>query len=419
MSVNTDWNPAVEGGRRRRPLRALRRLVLVVLLGVVITTVGLAVWTALKIPREDVSGLAGSGRPMHVLLVGSDSREGLTREERVELSTGSDEGERTDTIMILTIQGDRAALLSFPRDLWVTRCDGSAGRINAAIQRGGLSCLVTTVQSVSGIGIHHVVMITFGGFRDLVDAVGGVELCLDAPIADRDAGIDLPAGCQVLDGADALGFVRVRKIDDDFGRMERQQQFLSAFADEVTEPATLLNPVRLFRLANDIGGTVSVSRGTGPVALARMAWGGRGLAGGGTPSYTVPGDPRITSGGAWVLDVRTGEAEALFAQFRSGAILAEASDGLSPEDITVTVLNAAGIEGLAGQTAQRLESLGYRIATIGNAEVVDTTVVRAPAALQDHAVRLAEDIPGGAVLDTSASVEGVTLVLGRDQGGRG
>src|SRR6056297_1054617 len=232
LDINEQWGPTVAGGRRRRrPVRWVLRLVLWALLVLVVALVAFMLWANAQIPRQEVGGLASRGSgPINVLLVGSDSREDLSDDERRELSTGSAEGERTDTIILLSVDGGDVALLSFPRDLWVTRCDGSVGRINAATRVGGPSCLATTVSSLSGIDIHHYATVTFGGFRDLVDAVGGVELCLEAPIADRDAGIDLPAGCQVLDGTDALGFVRVRKIDDDFGRMGRQQEFLRAFA---------------------------------------------------------------------------------------------------------------------------------------------------------------------------------------------
>lgn len=419
MSVDQSWGPTVTTAPRRRGLRRLLRVLLVLLLLIVVTVVAVALWAMTRLDRQTVDGLAASSRPLHVLITGSDSREDLTPEERVELTTGSDVGERTDTIMVMTIDRGRVALLSFPRDLWVTRCDGSTGRINAAVQRGGPSCLVTTVRALSGLDIHHHVGVTFGGFRDVVDAVGGVELCLDEPIADRDAGIDLPAGCQVLDGTDALGFVRVRKIDDDFARMERQQAFLAALAREVTAPSTLLNPVRLTRLINDTGQAVSIDQRLGPIDLARIAWGARGLAAGTAATYTVPGTARITSGGAWVLDVSQPEADALFARFRSGSVLAEAIDAGAPDpgEITLRVLNGSGVSGLAGRTADALEAQGYEVVEIGNAAPVERTVVRHPPGRQAAGERLARDVPGSAALEESATVDHVTLVLGRDQGG--
>ena len=204
-------------------LRASAAMVAVMVLVALVATST----TALLLPREPVDGLASGGSPfgspLHILITGSDSRADLSAEERIALTTGSAGGERTDTIMLLTIDGPRAGLLSFSRDLSVQRCDGSVGRINGAIAIDGASCLVATVRELSGISVHHHVAVTFGGFRDVVDAVGGVELCVERPIRDRSAGIDLPEGCQVLGGATALGYVRVRKIDSDFGRIERQQ----------------------------------------------------------------------------------------------------------------------------------------------------------------------------------------------------
>jgi LCP family protein required for cell wall assembly len=227
--VDEGWGPPVRGrGRRRR--RGLRWLLVTLLVVVLVALLLLVLWVSSRIPTIDVGELAGPTRPMHVLVVGSDSRDELTDEQRRELSTGSAEGDRTDTIFVLSVQGTRAAMLAFPRDLWVTRCDGSAGRINVAEDIGGATCLVRTVRDVSGLDVQHYVRVTFGGFVDIVDAVGGVELCLEDPINDRDAGIDLPAGCQVLEGPDALGYVRVRKIDDDLGRIQRQQTFLQALA---------------------------------------------------------------------------------------------------------------------------------------------------------------------------------------------
>jgi LCP family protein required for cell wall assembly len=418
--VDQGWGPSVEGRSRRgrRPLRlAVRLLVLVLLLALLVP-----LYVSWRIPRIPVDGLAASGRPMHVLVVGSDSREGLTREEQRELSTGSGEigGERTDTIFVMTIQGGDVALLAFPRDLWVTRCDGSSGRINVAQSIGGPSCLVTTVRNLSGIDVQHHVTVTFGGFRDIVDAVGGVEMCLEEPIRDRDAGIDLPAGCQVLDGADALGFVRVRKIDNDLRRIERQQQFLRALASEIAEPSTLLNPVRLVTLSNEVGDAVMVSRGTGITALARLGYATRGLAAGDAVTYTVPADFGTTSGGAQVLYVREAEAEALFSRFRDGSVLREAGDAaITPSDVRLSVLNGAGVSGLAGRVGELLEGRGYRVVDVGNADQRERTVVRHPPGREPEARLVARDVPGGASLEETTEVTIVTLVLGRDAAGAG
>ncbi len=407
-----------EGKRRRRRGRGAlgtlgKALGLVVLL-VAGLGAALLLYASSQLEREPVDGLASGGRPTNVLLIGSDSREGMTREEQNELTTGREGGDLADTILVLSFQGGETALLSFPRDLYVTRCDGSQGRINAAVNVGGTSCLVDTITRVSGIPIHHTMEVRFLGFRDLVDAVGGVELCLDDPIRDAAAGIDLQAGCQTLDGGDALGYVRVRKIDSDFGRIERQQEFLKALAAEVAEPRTLVDVPRLFRLASAGGSAVTASEETGPLALAHVGWGMRGLAGG-APTYTVPANP-MTVGGAAVLALDDTEAPPLFERFRSGAILSEAAadpDAVQREDVDVAVLNGAGVEGLAGNVADELRARGFGIADVGNADRTPQTVVRHPSGERDAAELLAREIPVDVELE-EAGVAAVTLVLGED-----
>ena len=415
--MNDAWGPTVEGSAR---LRRLRRWALVVTVTVLVVAVAFPIALLLQVPRTPVEGLAASTSPTHILVIGSDSREGLTREEQIELSTGladEFEGDRTDTILLLSISGGDAAMLSFPRDLWVERCDGSIGRINVAYSLGGESCLVDTVRSLSGIDVQHTARVTFGGFRDLVDAVGGVELCLDEAIADRDAGIDLPAGCQRLDGGDALGFVRVRKIDDDLQRIQRQQQFVRALASEVARPATLLNPVRLWELARGAGDAVVVDRGFGPIAGFRAARGARALAGGDVPTYTVPADPVRTAGGADVLEPRTAEAAVLFARFRDGSVFTDGDHRPEPADVEVAVLNGAGVSGLAGDTADALRGRGYRVTDVGNADGVrETTLVRHPPDLRAEAELVAGEVPGAVEFAASEEVDTVTLILGRTAG---
>jgi LCP family protein required for cell wall assembly len=415
--VDEGWGPPVRGrGRRRR--RGLRWLLVAVLVLVLVLLL-LVLWVSSRIPTIDVGELAGPTRPMHVLVVGSDSRDELTDEQRRELSTGSAEGDRTDTIFVLSVQGTRAAMLAFPRDLWVTRCDGSAGRINVAEDIGGATCLVRTVRDVSGLDVQHYVRVTFGGFVDIVDAVGGVELCLEDPIDDRDAGITLPAGCQVLEGPDALGYVRVRKIDDDLGRIQRQQTFLQALARQMAAPSTLFNPMRSVPMVNEVGGAVATDTGMGPISLARLGLGLRALAGGDVAAHTVPGIPDRTSGGADVLRLDEAAAEALFAGFRDGSILREGAGDLTPEQVRVRVLNGAQVSGLATRVGQHLEGRGFTVVDVGNADPIERTTIRYPNGSREAAELVARDLPGGAELIEDPEVAIVTVVLGRDAGGAG
>ncbi len=419
-SDRTIWGPVVEGrARRRRRVLIVVSTLLATLL--VVTVVGV-LWANAQVPRMPVEDLAASGRPLHVLLVGSDRRDLLTAEEQRELSVGRAEGERTDTIMVLTIDRGQIATLAFPRDLWVRRCDGTEGRINAATAIGGPECLVNAIRDHSGIHVHHYIEITFGGFRDLVDAVGGVELCLDDPIRDRDAGIDLPAGCQRLDGVDALGYVRVRKIDDDIQRIGRQKEFLEALAREIAAPSLLLNPVRAIPVARQVSGALSADDTLGITGLWQLGRGLMALATGSADNYVVPTRPRVTSAGAAVLDTIVAEAEPLFEAFRSGAILGERGESnddaaLMPNDIHVTIYNAAGVAGLASQTAQQLAEEGFVIAAVGNADRQSVTRILHPPDDAEAANLVADSLRIQPEFDATTAVTTVTVILGEDRRG--
>ncbi|MBW3657727.1 MAG: LCP family protein [Actinobacteria bacterium] len=412
------WGPTVSGGRRRRGRRVLVVLLVLLLLLPVVYGVVLALVANANITRVPVDGLRVGSGPMHVLVVGSDSRAGLTEEQRRELTTGSAEGERTDTIFVLSISGGNVGILSFPRDLYVPRCDGSTGRINVAMQLGGPSCLVETVSDLSGLPISHFMSVSFLGFRDIVEAVGGVGICLDQAIQDDAAGIDLPAGCQRLSGPDALGYVRVRKIDNDLGRIERQQGFLRALAGEILSPGTLLDPVRAVRTAAEVGRALTADEDLGPVDLGRIGWGMRGLAGGGAVTATVPGTG-ASRGGAAVLIPDEAAAEELFAGFRDGSALGASGGGgpVDRGDVTVSVLNGAGIEGAAGTAAEELRAVGWAIGEVGNSEPGDTTRILYPPDLRAAAEQLRNDLPVAAELVEERGAGGLTLILGSDIAG--
>ncbi|WP_329410604.1 LCP family protein [Streptomyces sp. NBC_00704] len=193
----------------------------------------------------------------NVLLIGSDSRSGDGNDEY-----GRDSGtERSDTTILLHLAAGRrsATAVSLPRDLMVDvpgcrRPDGSRteptfAMFNYAFQAGGSACTIRTVEKLTGIRIDHHVVVDFGGFKDMVDAVDGVEVCLSEPISDKAARLRLPAGRVTLDGEQALGYVRARKSlgnGSDTGRMDRQQRFLGALVNKVQSNDVLLNPVKLY-----------------------------------------------------------------------------------------------------------------------------------------------------------------------------
>lgn len=416
------WMPATTGGRGQKRWGRRLAMLLVLVIGLpLLYGAALALHGSNSIERIAVEGLSPSGATTNILVVGSDSRADLSPEERNRLTTGGDFGdERTDTILVLATDGSRVAMLSFPRDMWVERCDGSSQRINTAVQLGGLGCLAQTITATSGIGIDHAVEVSFGGFVGVVEAVGGVEVCLEQPIQDTDAGIDLPSGCQVLDGPDSLGYVRVRKIDNDLKRIERQQRFLSALAGRVASPATLLTPWRAWPTVGAIGESLTADEDLGPMELARLALAARGLATGQVVRTTVPTTPETINGAAVLLEAA--DAQTVYAAFADGSVLDDVQSGRGTADdradTRVVILNGAGVSGAAAAASEGLQALGYPEARLGNAERTRSTTVQHPPQLQAEAARLADDIAGvigvRPALRAGAEGDAVTLVLGTD-----
>ena len=364
----------------------------------------------------------------NVLLVGSDSRAGLDRKARQNLSTGSFEGTRTDTIILLQLDPlrDGAAMLSFPRDLLVTRCDGTQGRINGAFQvgeangDGGPSCLVETVTDLTGIEINHYASIDFQGFVDMVDTLGGVRLYLDEPIQDDDANIDLPAGCVTLDGRQALGFVRVRKIDDDFGRIARQQRFLREVVGQLTSARIALDVPRLFRLVDAVGEAIDADRGLTLGVMRQLAFSFRDLTSDRIDTRTVPAFNRIIGGAAYVV-ADPEQSEALFAAFREAVAAPTALGRRSAADVRIAdvpslvVRNGTNRTGLAATAADALRSRGFTVTSIDNAPRDDLrrTLVRYPQQRREEA-RLVVKPLGGARLVQAGPGERLTVLMGAD-----
>jgi LCP family protein required for cell wall assembly len=226
------------------------------------------------------------------LLVGSDSREGLTAEQRRKLGTGSTAGQRTDTIMLLHTSGSGGppALISIPRDSYVTIPGHGKNKINAAFAFGGPKLLIRTIENTTGLRIDDYVEIGFGGFVDVIDSVGGINMCLPKAMKDKDAHINLPAGCQKLNGTNALGYVRARKSDPmgDLGRVERQREMVGAVAKKAVSPATILNPFRYYSVATSGASALTVDKDTGPLDLFKFARAMQKVSGKDGVTLTVP-----------------------------------------------------------------------------------------------------------------------------------
>jgi LCP family protein required for cell wall assembly len=287
--------------RTSRPPKRRRwwlRIILGLLLAWLVFLIAVPLWAWSQITKVDAEpdGERPPDQPgATYLLVGSDSREGLSEEERQELATGGGEGTgRTDTIMLLHTGDGDPLLLSIPRDSLVEVPGRGESKINAAFAYGGPELLVETIEQETGIRVDGYVEIGFGGFVNVVDAVGGVEVCAETAITDPKAGLTgedaIEKGCQEVDGVQALGFARSRQTfqTSDIERVQNQRQVIGAIADKAASPLTLLNPVRYFRLSDAGASSLRIGEDVGPLALVRFAWALAQVSGGGGRTCTVP-----------------------------------------------------------------------------------------------------------------------------------
>lgn len=300
-------------------------LVVLLLVALVVypLSLGIVAWQNVNRVEALESGVDTPGTTF--LLVGSDSRAGLSDEQIGTLATGTEAdagGRRTDTILLLHVPTGTgpAVLVSLPRDSYLELPGRGMNKINAAYAFGGPQLLTETVEQATGMGVDSYVETGFAGFATIVDALAGVEVCLPEPLTDPMANIDLPAGCQVLGGPDALGFVRSRQADarGDLARVERQRQLLSGIVSATLSPGLLLDPPRAYATAAAGGGALTVDEGTSPLDLGRFLLGMRSVSGPEGISLTVPvSDPdlRTEVGSAVQWDEAT--AERLFASLRS------------------------------------------------------------------------------------------------------
>jgi LCP family protein required for cell wall assembly len=241
------------------------------------------------------------------LLVGSDTREGLTKQQIRELRVGSTAtaaGGRSDTMLIVHLSKarDRAYIISLPRDSLVvipehvsssdkeTIIPARKGKLNSAFSYGGAPLLIETIELATSIKIDHYVEVSFAGFAGIVDALGGIEVCTKVDIDDPKSHLVLSAGVHTLDGIEALKYVRTRDFDGrgDIGRMQRQQQFMSAVMRKATSTGTLLNPFKLKNFVNASLASVKLDSGLAPDDLLTLAKQLKNLSSGNVRTLTVP-----------------------------------------------------------------------------------------------------------------------------------
>ena len=312
------------------------------------------------------------GKPHNVLLVGSDSREGLTAKEQIDLGAGAEgvSGERADTLIIAHIDPstDEVIMVQFPRDLWVPIAGGGKNKINSALQLGR-TALVKTVSDLTGLEINNYVQVNIAGFRDMVEAIDGVDLCVPEPIPfDPNTGLEVTedqVGMVHFDGDLALRFVRSRHSSgtgSDFARIQNQQKFIAAALDKILSTQTFLQPGRIRTLADVARNNVEIDQHTTIPDLVDI---GRKLRNFDPEHYEAYTAPNL---GLDSVSVDGVKASIVAPDYRSMKVMfdalaedrspaeADGVPGISPSTISVGVYNGVGLdEPVAQPAAEALE----------------------------------------------------------------
>jgi LCP family protein required for cell wall assembly len=323
-------------------------------------------------PDPNAPGSACVDHVCNYLLLGSDSRANLTPAQQQQF--GSDQvigGEnRSDTIMLVHSDPalQKVAILSFPRDLWVEIPGHGFDKINAAfeggVNGGGPLLVAKTLTKLTGLRINHFLYVDLGGFQGIVDTLGGVQMCIPSDLYDINAGLDLKAGCQTLDGYQALAYVRTRHLPcdtiPDFARISRQQQFLRALINRMLQPSELIKVGGLIR---PILRNMTRDDGLSPADLVFLVGQLKGITTGAAEFRAVPG----TVGWEGSLSVvhMDPSAEKLFAALRNGSALPEVGAELaqtppSEANITVPVVDHGGAA--VGDVERILSESGFDVA---------------------------------------------------------
>jgi LCP family protein required for cell wall assembly len=338
---------------------------------------------------------AGSYQPFTVLLMGSDSRSG--KDNRGYGSASQFGGARSDTTILLHVSADRksAIAVSIPRDTLITlpscksngkTVGGYEAKFNAAFDIAGPGCTIKAVEEMSGLNIDNFMMVDFGGFKRIVDAIGGVEICLKEDVNDDKSGLILSKGKHTVKGEEALAFVRARKTlgdGSDTSRIRRQQAFISSLTRKVLSSGTLLNPATLLSLLDAATQSLTADPQLANIDnLRELALSMKDLRPSDIAFVTAPWKP--AGDGANVL-INTKKAAPLWEAIKLDATWSPKQDSdqpllkTEPSQIYVDVLNGSSTKGKAKKVAKELREAGYQVGDVGSTpgkDIVATTVVK-------------------------------------------
>ena len=383
-----------------------------------------------RVEFEDPNSLeqVESGEPINFLMVGSDTRENLTGAEAQRAGKGEVIGQRSDTIMILRAdpQRERAAILSIPRDLWVSIAGtDTRSKVNYAFEVGGPEGLVQTVTNNLGIPINHYIEVDFVAFRNLVETVGGVPFYFPTPARDPYSDLNIPtAGCVVLDGNQSLALVRSRHYQalengryrelsgDDRDRILRQQDFIRRLIKRSKDKG-LTNPIRLNQMIGDVVKNVKADRDLSVSDVQTLARRFSTLAPDELDMLTIPTEVYNVAG-ASALRSKMPEAQAVIDQFMGEA---SPSAKVVPETVRVRTLNGTSRGGAASALDSELQAFGFLSVGFGDASThsVERTTIRYGRGQIEQARFLQSYVAGGAQLESAPDLTiNLELIIGGD-----
>ncbi|WP_017585264.1 LCP family protein [Nocardiopsis ganjiahuensis] len=393
-------------------------------------------WMSGSLNRFDVfGGLADGDRPeetggLTFLVIGSDNRGEMSKEDQNALSVGSTPGQRSDSMMLVRLnhERDHLTVVGLPRDLWVDIPGEGEDKLNAAYAYGGPQLAVQTVESVTDVRVDHYVEVDFNGFVEVVDALEGIDVCLPEAINDPKAQLDMAAGTHRVDGAEALAFARTRATPrGDLDRIDRQQQVLSSMLDRALSTETLSDPGKLTAFLESALSSVTVDEGLDTSTINDLAYQMRNLDLGEVTFAQVPiadmehWTPR---GDVALLWDETASRE-MFAAINADRPLveperedetgAEEDADPVPGDISLRVFNGTATPGLGAQLDNQLAAAGFEVtdgAENWSSRDVAGTEVRYGPGQERAAEYLAETLPGAETVEDGTLDDGLQVVIG-------